>query len=160
MLPLQKKPPLSQLPIRLLIWPISPCSKLPRSVQLRASCSRAKKGTPRGVASFGCCWCRSRTVKNGIEGPGRARIRSGLQCQHSGKDESRQGFGAVENRSRKRPRHCSPEMQPRITPSYRKGEKKQGSLNVNRLSNVTDPGRLKKGSSKKKLRKAMSVPKQ
>jgi len=51
-------------------------------------------------------------------------------------------------------------MQPKITPSYRKGEKKQGSLNVNRLSNVTDPGRLKKGSSKKKLRKAMSVPKQ
>jgi hypothetical protein len=44
-------------------------------------------------------------------------------------------------------------MQPRITPSNRKGEKKQGSLNVNRLSNVTDPGRLKKGSIKKKLRK-------
>jgi hypothetical protein len=70
------------------------------------------------------------------------------------------GFDAVENRSRKRPRHCSPEMQPRITPSYRKGEKKQGSLNVNRLSNVTDPGRLKNGSSKKKLRKAVSVPKE
>jgi hypothetical protein len=52
-------------------------------------------------------------------------------------------------------------MQPRITPSYRKGEEKQGSLNVNRLSNVTDPGRLKKGSSKKKnFVKAVSVPKE
>jgi hypothetical protein len=53
-------------------------------------------------------------------------------------------------------------MQPTITPSYRKGEKKQGSLNVNRLSNVTDPGRLKKGSreEKKELRKAVSVPKE
>jgi hypothetical protein len=53
--PLQKKTPLSQLPIHLLIWPISPCSKLPRPVQLRASCSRAKKGPSKGVASFGSC---------------------------------------------------------------------------------------------------------
>jgi hypothetical protein len=72
------------------IWPISPCSKLPRSVQLRASCSRAKKKKKDRKESWQALVaveCRSRTVRMESEGPGRARTRSDLQCQRSGKDK-------------------------------------------------------------------------
>lgn len=150
---LQKKPPISQL-----THPSAHMADIPMlqtaTVGSATGClfpSHEKKSTAeRTWQGLVAVECRSRTVRmesKELAGPEQDRT---CTMPAQWKREKSAGFRCRRESKSKRPRHCSPKMQPRITPSYRKGEKKQGALNVNRLSNVTDPGRLEKGSSKKK----------